>query len=147
MLLVQRLILLLASTTTLTVAMTGCGSGHVTYPVLVKVSFPDGKTLEGAIVAFHSMSTESEAVSAIGKVGADGTCELTTFTEGDGAVAGRHRVTVAPPPSERSSAGYDRTKQNRPPIHPRFLNPNTSGLEVDVSADGQNEFTIQIERP
>lgn len=119
------------------------------YPVTVKVSFPDGQTLEGAIVAFQSVpnsdaADESKSISAIGKVGADGTCQLTTYKRGDGAVAGQHRVTVAPPPMVQDP---DETGRLRPLIHPRFLRSATSGLEVTVSADGPNKIEIEIERP
>ena len=133
------------------VGMPGCSSrrGVKTYPVTVEVSFPDGSTLEGAIVAFQSLSNpdageKRRSVSAIGKVGSDGTCQLTTYTRGDGAVAGRHRVTVAPPPM---SGDPDETGRLRPKIHPRFLRSATSGLEVSVSADGPNKIPIEIERP
>ena len=141
----RTLIVPIALPAAMIVAISGCGNGRKTHPVTVKVSFPDGKTLEGAIVAFHSVPDGSKPVSATGRVDADGTCQLTTYSPGDGAIAGHHRVTIAPPPNARASAGYDRTKRSTSQIHPRFLSADTSGLEASVSADGENEFSFEIE--
>ena len=132
--------------------ITGCGRGIETYPVTVHVSFPDGKTLEGAIVAFQSMpdpdaGENAKSISAIGKVGSDGICRMMTQTPGDGAIAGRHRVTVAPPPLPGGSGDLDEMGRIIPEIHPRFRKSDTSGLEVTVTPDGPNEFRLEIERP
>jgi hypothetical protein len=129
-------------------ALSGCGGAPSTYPVTVKVQYPDGQILDGAIVAFQSIPDASAGkdvppISAIGKVGADGVGRMMTYKPGDGAVAGRHRVTVAPPPS--SSA--DAAAQASALIHPRFKRPETSGLEATVTPDGPNEIEIRIERP
>lgn len=133
------------------VEISGCGSNLEleTYPVTVKVSFPDGATLEGAIVAFHSSGDSETGVpgqtySAVGKVGVDGTCQLTTLQRGDGAVAGQHRVTVAPPPAE---GDLDEMRRQPAVIHPRYKSVATSGLVVTVSPEGHNEIVIPIERP
>jgi hypothetical protein len=129
----------------------GCGDDAVkTYPVTAKLSFPDGGTVEGAIVAFRSISGpngnhDMRIYSAIGKVQADGTCQLTTFKHGDGAVAGRHQVTVGPPPNPGGDA--DDGRQPSVAIHRRFANADTSGLEFTVTPEGANEFLITLEHP
>jgi hypothetical protein len=129
-------------------ATAGCGRGSVkTYPVTVKLSYPDGKTAEGAIVAFYSVPDTAEnnggkPVSAVGKIGADGTCQLSTFIADDGAVAGRHRITVAPPVPPPIDIGKPQPKTV--PIPSRYRKPSTSGLEAKISSDGPNVISIEI---
>ncbi len=131
---------LLAAMVSIVAAISGCGSrGPQTYPVQLKVSFADGGIPAGAIVAFLS---DSQSYSATGKVQADGTCELSTFAQGDGAVVGRHLVTVASAPTFPAAPGPPPTV-----IHPRFGDKNTSGLEFTVTPEGPNQFSMQVERP
>jgi hypothetical protein len=136
------------SLTVMLAAMVGCQNGTDIYPVTVRVSMPDGQPAEGALVAFHpdpvaSSEDGAKSTSAVGKVAADGTCQLTTHTPGDGAVAGRHRVTVAPPPVTKIE---DIQKANKAAQIPsRYLRPETSNLEFAVTPDGPNEFEIKIE--
>ena len=76
------------------VAFVGCGdSNPPTYKVTGVVTL-DGKTVEGAIVAFTPTSG-SDPKSAVGTSGADGKSNLTTFTGGDGALPGAYKVTVS----------------------------------------------------
>jgi hypothetical protein len=81
-------------------------------------------------------------VSASGPIRPDGTFVLGTHREGDGAVAGKHRVLVVPPLPPRLE------EKNLPPpaIHPRFQNFDTSQLEFVVGPD-QTDFTIVVEKP
>ena len=65
-----------------TIALLGCSSGVKTYPVTLHVAYEDGTTIEGAIVAFQSVSdagAKTKTYSGVGKVQADGTCTLTTY--------------------------------------------------------------------
>ncbi len=142
----------LAVTITFAVGISGCGqsSGSKTYPVTVKVAFPDGTTMEHAIVVFRSVGDPDggnavKKYNATGKVQADGTCQLTTFEPGDGAVAGKHQVTVGPPP--HGGRGDPDDPRTAPPVmlHPRFRSVATSGLEFTVTPEGPNEFSIQLE--
>ena len=138
----------LAVMVSIVVAIPGCWSrgGARTYPVKLKVSFSDGGIPEGAIVVCLSDSKADKTYSATGKVQADGTCQLSTFTQGDGAVVGRHLVTVAPapapPPTMSANSGLSPTA-----IPPRFGDKNSSGLAFVVTPEGPNDFSIQIERP
>ena len=81
---------LITMTTSPTLALLGCSSGVKTYPVTLHVAYEDGTTIEGAIVAFQSVSdagAKTKTYSGVGKVQADGTCTLTTFQPNDGLVA------------------------------------------------------------
>ena len=110
-----------------------------------KVVFPDGTPLtSGGIVLFDSMAPGDQPVNARGRIQADGTFRLSTFDEGDGAVAGKHRVLVR---AQRDSAVFRKTgRVPKPVIDSRFEHYETSCLEVTVK-DGDNELTIVVEVP
>jgi hypothetical protein len=101
-----------------------------TCPVRGKVVFRQGGPFPGGTIQFQSLDRPS--VSASGKIGPDGTFELTSFIAGDqapGAVAGRHRVIITPP----FIGGAPPTI---PPVPPQ---------EITVS-EGENNLTITVDR-
>lgn len=130
--------------------LAGCGGGGVSvYPVNVRLSFPDGSTLEGAVVAFQSLpdanyNNGENAIGAVGKIGPDGTCRMSTYEAGDGAVAGKHRVSIAPPVPEREDIGVRRPQRRLIPA--RYGSFSTSGLEATVEPARSNEIVIEIDR-
>lgn len=106
----------------------------------------DGQPLDGATIGF---SPEGKGQAATGTTDASGRFSLTTFTPGDGAIPGRHIVTVlkiqasdrqvdmaavrpdgetAPPPGP-TTAGTIKIELTIPP---KYANPKTSGFVVDV---------------
>jgi hypothetical protein len=119
-------------------ALTGCG-GKRTYPVegkiVVKGSAFPVKDLSGYIVTFES---QTENVGANGTVGPDGTFRVGTFKEGDGAVAGKHRVSLMPPMAEEGKRGP------RMVLPARYYRFETSGLEVVVEPR-KTEITLEVE--
>lgn len=126
----------------------GCGDGRpATYPIQVKVAFADGAPLKGGRIELQSVDVtdrNGNAISATGIVQADGmVADLSTFAVGDGAVAGKHRVSVAP--ARRNAEGGSLFETT---IDPKFLAFDTSGLEISVDADGgTQEFTLQVSPP
>ncbi len=73
------------------VCLNGCGpSRPTTVPVDGTVTL-DGEPLEGASVVF---TPEGEGKVAVGTTDSAGKFTLTTYTPGDGAVVGTHKVTV-----------------------------------------------------
>lgn len=134
------------------VCVAGCGEGHPpTYEVTGQVVFPDGATLkDGGQVLFVS-TDQSPVVKATGYFGPDGNFELTTFTQGDGAIAAHYQVAVIPKIPEDhedslvSAREYAKAMQ---PIDTRFRNPGSSGLEFDVSAaTAPHVFRIEVTAP
>ncbi|MBP3953701.1 hypothetical protein J8F10_00095 [Gemmata sp. G18] len=117
-------------------ALTGCGQkGPVLYPVTGKVTAPDGKSLEHATVVFHPVdATDPNAVKPRGKVGADGSFTLTSYTTGDGAAPGEYRVTV----ELWLSGKGDDPPANR--LSDKYAKPDSSGLKATVNA-GPTELT------
>ena len=114
-----------------------------------------GQPLEGASVRFMGPTGRP----ATGMTDADGRFTLKAFEEGDGSVLGENRVTVTkygPPPFEPptnpdGSFQFESEEQriafyNRPSLLPdRYNNPRMSGLLVNVTADGENDFTIELD--
>jgi hypothetical protein len=123
----------------------GCGEGlPPTYPVEGRVVLPGDKPLSGGLVEFQSIDGDGMSANASGTIDADGNFHLTTYKEGDGAVAGRHRAIVRPPRKDLDIEDAA-TARPKPIIDPRFENYETSGLEFTVT-EGDNRFTIQVEQ-
>jgi hypothetical protein len=109
----------------------GCGSDNgqfagTTIPVKGKVSFK-GKPLSGGEIVFEPDSAGREAH---GEIKSDGSFELTTFKQGDGAVPGTHRVAVT-----------GTSKKDGVPL--KYKNTSSSKTEVEV-AEGKNEYTVDF---
>lgn len=115
----------------------GCGSGRpTTVPIRGSVTL-DGKPVAQAMVLFVPATG---GVPARGVTGEDGGFTLTTFTEGDGALAGKHRVAV----SKMKVTGIEATADGMVPANvsgemrtiwvtpQKYSDVETSGLEVDV---------------
>jgi hypothetical protein len=78
-------------------AAAGCGGGKGVYPVTGKIQFADGRPateLAGGLVEFDLVGGK---VTAKGTIDKGGGFTLTTYREGDGAVAGEHLVLIKPP--------------------------------------------------
>ena len=136
-----RLVLLALCTA---IGLSGCDSGSVlTYRVVGKVTFPDGTPLAGGWVEFKPVDSEHR-VSARGQIHPDGTFELGTFEEADGAIVGKHQAVVVPPLPKG-----DRDEMRVVPqiIDEKFRRFDTSGLKFTVTPEGPNEFSIEVERP
>ncbi len=86
-------------------AVSSCGGGGNQYPVRGQV-FYEGQPAAGAVVFFHPQDDHaptgdssgghaSMADTPFGKVGPDGSFELTTYGKGRGARPGRYAVTIS----------------------------------------------------
>ncbi|NLF06672.1 MAG: hypothetical protein GX594_01660 [Pirellulaceae bacterium] len=68
----------------------GCGpSRPATAPVHGRVTYQGKPVVEGTII-FHP----EKGRQSIGEIAPDGTYKLTTFEPGDGALLGKHRVSI-----------------------------------------------------
>lgn len=120
-------------------SLLGCGERKTaTYPVVIKVAYPDGAPIAQAQVVLMAVDGKT---TARGTTGADGSCNLTTFEPNDGAVAGTHSVIVAQPPQ----MGDPDVPYTGPRIANRFSSPETSDLKVTVTEDeSKNVFPITV---
>lgn len=126
------------------VLSSGCGGPKI-HPVGGKVVYADtGQTatdLAGYHVELESIDGQmnGRSVSATGEIQKDGTFQITTLKENDGAMLGKHRVLIAPPHTEGDTA----TKPFL--IDKRFMSYESSNLTVTVEAK-KNDFTLTVER-
>jgi hypothetical protein len=115
-------------------AGSGCGaigSGKVPdlIPVKGKVTFK-GKPLTKGTVAFEP---DGFGRPARGELQSDGTFVLSTLKEGDGVVAGEHRVSIT---GVEKSLAKDRTMI-------KYASPNTSRLTAQVDRE-HTDFTLDL---
>lgn len=121
----------------------GCSSGDdvegrmKVYPVsgVVKVA---GQPADGARVVFYGATPELSGpgtVSPAAVTDENGVFQLQSYEPGDGAPMGQFNVTVSWP--EEVPEGVD-PEVNRPKdrLKNRYLNPETSGLTVNVPEGG-----------
>jgi hypothetical protein len=122
-----------ALTVILLAATFGCGSGQAALPDLILVK---GKvTYKGQPLATGTIRFEPDGYGrmASGKLQADGTYVLSTLKEGDGVVAGAHKVYVT---------GVD-NKLARDRAFKKFMQANGSTLTAEVSQE-KTEFNFDL---
>jgi hypothetical protein len=118
--------------------LSSCGDAgrRTVYPAYGRVLF-EGQPVPNAQVILHPLTSDDKdhPVRPTGRVGADGSVTLTTYTAGDGAPEGEYAVTVdlrrRPPDAEG-----DVTQSVLPA---RYLKPETSPLRVQIKK-GTNEL-------
>ncbi|QDV39436.1 hypothetical protein [Tautonia plasticadhaerens] len=126
----------------------GCssGDGEATYPVSGRVVV-GGEPAAGAFLVFHptSGSVPAEAGRPAAQVRSDGSFDLTTFDESDGAPAGDYAVTV----EWRKLIHNGAEAVAGPNVVPaEYGRPESTPLKVTV-VEGENppaEFQIDVTR-
>jgi hypothetical protein len=137
---VRRIVFVLAS-----VAVIGCGGGPVTEPVEGRVTL-DGQPLTAGTVTF----TPQGGRSATGFIQSDGTFSLSTFADGDGALPGLHKVSIAGGGTgtpQRPDFDSDAVKAAAAasPIPAIYANPDSSGLTFEVKTGEANSPEFKLE--
>lgn len=122
-------------------ALLVCGCGPNTdrlYPVHGIVAFKDGPPVRGGTIEF--MSVEGGR-SAIGQIASDGKFKLTTIDDGDGTVAGNHKVIVL---QGGVPIGGGEIHHHGPAVPARYGKYETSGLTAQVHADRKNDLRVEL---
>lgn len=131
-----RLFLLLAGIASM-LAGCGPGSGFPTAPTRGRV-ICEGKPVPHVRVYFEPLETGKSALvgrSGYGICKEDGTFEISSYGDKDGAVIGRHRVRVGGPhPEDFPNYKCD-----------CYLNSEVDLMEVDVKK-GKNEFELVLKK-
>jgi hypothetical protein len=152
--------LVLASTVTL---ILGCGGPGVDmYKVSGKVTVA-GQPIQDITVTF--MPAAGRPASGI--TDSSGNFTLATFSPGDGAVGGKHKVSFAYRPykatdgsggkpanipdssmSKPGAGGAGATTPGAPatPFNAKYTNPETSGIEVEIGSGKPSTFTWDLEK-
>jgi len=118
-------------------SLAGCGSKQ---PVRGKLVFDSGEPvsqLEGFDVTFTS---EKLGISARGTVQSDGTFQLGTDKDKDGAPPGEYIVTLTQPHREP-----DRPYRGDRVVDVAYEDPRTSDLRAEVGS-GKSEFVFKLRR-
>lgn len=139
----------------------GCGSGDEgppvpVHPVTGTVTF-QGQPVVGADITFYN---EAEKRSAFGRTNDKGEYQLTTFSANDGAVAGKHVVTIAKyaAPAAASEVAPVESEAYVPPtmnqstdppkadagLPEKYASQETSGLIAVVNADAPNKIDFTL---
>ena len=126
----------------LTLSITvGCGDGRPpAYPAKGKVVFADGSPVKVGTIETKSLL---HGVQATASIQPNGTFVLTTYQEGDGAVAGPHDCVVVQFIQAENIANHKPSTLGV--VHPKHASYATSNLKIEVSADKPNEFVVQVE--
>ena len=121
----------------------GCHRGPDLVPVNGQVTL-DGQPVEGAAVMLHP---ENGGRPATGKSDAAGQFALTTLSEGDGALPGKHKVTVALTKMLREIKEGDPWDESAVEyvVPARYGSPQTSGLSAEV-VDGMPPLELKLTR-
>lgn len=125
----------------------GCSDGRIpTFPAEGRVIFPTGAPVRTGFVESRSLD---HAINARGKIERDGSFTLGTYTEGDGAVTGRHQSVVI-----QFIAGDNLLAEQYLPkiVHDHghevdlsFADYTTSELEFTIKPDTKNFITLVVE--
>jgi hypothetical protein len=136
----------------------GCGPGHPeTATVTGKVTFR-GETVPAGKIMFYPQTGRA----AVGTIEADGTYVLTTFNPGDGAVLGKHQVTITAskvtggPPQPKTFKDELKLAQKKPAgaatspkivwlVPKQYSQRNTSPLTAEVKR-GVNTIDFPLPR-
>ncbi|EAQ78069.1 hypothetical protein [Blastopirellula marina] len=135
-------LIVLSLSVSLIASVLGCGAKKgkgtpETAPVYGVVNFRGAPLPEG-IVKLHP--DNATAHPATGMIQADGSFEVTTYSHHDGAVLGKHKVTVMVQPHLDGSSPD-------PPIQvPKaYHDVSTTPIEVEIMNDSKNSLVLEIE--
>jgi hypothetical protein len=122
-------------------ALFGCGpSRDPNLPPTANVSgkvIYQGEPVTVGTVTFHP---EGDGNPAVGLLGEDGTFSLSTYAPGDGAVVGKHSVTIDIPPPLDGTSPEDAFSVPDP-----YTSPETTPLKVEVSEEGEEGLEFVLE--
>ena len=129
----------------LLLGVVGCGSGQLSvYPVEGTVVFRNGGSPMFGTIEFYN---EEHKINARGKLNRDGKFTLTTYEEGDGAVAGKHEIVIIQIVTETTGL-LAKAKTNVVHNHGalvarKYLDYRTSGLACDIK-EGPNTIELVV---
>ena len=128
-----------------------CSPSQPTGDVMATVSASGKLTLNGAPLEFYQvLFFPTDGRPAAGITGADGKFVLGTNGTDDGAMVGTHKVAVnwVGPPSTDPNEGMTEFTSPPPPtveIDPKYSNPETSGIVIEVPASGSEELKVDLQ--
>lgn len=127
----------------LMLALAGCGRRDL-HAVSGTVRFADGSPVTaGRVVLDYGIGSKH---GGWGYIKPDGTFTLGSLTQTDGVRAGMVRVAITFAYGLDGDPGSDPASHKvKPLVHPRFENPETSGLSFEIPR--QTKWDLVVERP
>ena len=130
-----------------TALLSGCAGGNADNKLAAKVTGKvtyNGKPIPGGSLVFSPIGGAKN--NKPGKAGQatikpDGTYAVTTYTDGDGAVVGQHRLLFSPPPVEQPQTPAGGHAAASPPSPYADLGPKQAEITV---AKGENKIDIEL---
>ena len=123
-------------------ALAGCGAGSTNLETAAAegVVLLDGQPLADADVAF----SPEKGPTATARTDAEGKFKLMTYRAGDGAVAGKHTVTVNKQVAKGKNAqGYTDYQSVVPAL---YVNPAKSPLTATIPPGGDKSLKIELKQ-
>jgi hypothetical protein len=119
----------------------GCSrkSGMETAPVSGQVTYR-GKAVPTGTVMF----VPGAGPAATGEISSDGRYKLTTYSAGDGAVIGTHKVTITALQGMGDVLPEQRNATPPPLVPAKYLDGEKSGLVADVKPKTNNEVNFDL---
>jgi hypothetical protein len=115
----------------------GCQSHELeTAAVHGKVTLDGAPVKKGTVMFVPSLGRAGHGVIA-----PDGTFDVTTYSDGDGAVIGEHKISVFVPYDENASS--EEMAKNRLPI--KYATTASSGLTCNVKSGQVNEVHLDLQ--
>ena len=131
-----------ASTALCLALVIGCQEeANRVYPAAGKVVFSDGSPAKFGIIEFRSLS--AEPIVARGKIEPSGSFQVKTSGK-PGLVAGMHQVVILQVIGDPSSRRGTIHRHGRE-VAKEYRSYDTSDLTVEVSADGDNYFNLEVD--
>lgn len=125
---------------TLLLAAAGCGGPtSQTHPVRGKVILPNGSVASGGLIEFRTVDADGKTINAHSRIESDGTFQLSTFGDKDGALAGKHQAILLSPAS-----GDGETISQAPEFPVKYRSYDSSGLEFDI-VPGENDLEVKLQ--
>ena len=120
-------------------ACEGCGSKSPLATVRGKVELNGRPLASGNVMTLPKGGRGARAAILNGEF------ELGTFGKNDGALIGIHKVAVVA--FEEGHSTGPEAKVGKLLVPERYTNPESSGLSIEVKADGPNEPVLELTSP
>ncbi|MBC8355434.1 MAG: hypothetical protein H8E66_25940 [Planctomycetes bacterium] len=119
----------------------GCSNDRLpTFAVQGQVVFSDGSPVRTGSIELKSVQ---HSVQARGDIASDGSFQLTTYEENDGAVEGVHKCVVVQLVMVEELSNFKPSTEGV--VDPRFGSYTTSELECRISESDDNRVKLTVE--
>lgn len=124
----------------LALVFAGCGGGQErTAQVNGKVTYNNNPVTHGTV----TFVPESGGPPATGEIKPDGSFSMTTYSSGDGAVLGKHKVVIVAMEDMEGKLPEARNPTPPPIVPAKYTSPSTTPLTTEVK-DEDNEPVFDL---